>query len=199
MLPELIEEEVTRFSQLPDEYKLIYANASFIDENGNIGKKLLQDNFDFDRDKVEEKLFTNNFIIALTTMIKRDTYSLIGGYNKRFIIEDYEFSLRLSKQYKIEYIPKVLGFYRWHTNNVTKKIDMDEEVVRIKMYYDEEGKYSKIISSNILNLYKQKRISKKIIEAYKDYKGKNKGLYFFLKYKIPYNIYTLKNKLLYSK
>ncbi|TWP25141.1 glycosyltransferase [Apibacter muscae] len=199
MLPNLLTNLVARFQNLSSEYQMIYANAKYIDEKGNIGDKLLKDTFDFDREKAEEKLFHNNFIIAPTAMVKTQIYSLIGEYNTKFIIEDYDFSLRLSKQYKIDYIPEVLGLYRMHSNNITKKIDMNEEVVRIKMHNDLQGKYSKIISSNILEFYKENRITNKIIQEYKQYKGKNKGLYFFLKYKIPYRLYRLKNKLIYFR
>lgn len=199
MLPDLLSDMVERFESLTPDYQLIYTNANYIDENGNIGESLLDLNFDFNRDKIEEMLFKDNFILAPTSMFKSSIYSLVGKYNEDFVIEDYEFSLRLSKKFKIDYIPKILGLYRIHSNNISKKIDLDEEIVRIKIYYDTDGKYSEVILNNILELYRKGNITKKIREAYTGYKGKSNGLAFFLKYKLPYKLYKLKNFVIYRK
>ncbi len=198
MLPELLEQSYNRLNSLPEDYAMVYSNARFIDENDKLGKIIFTNNFNFDRNRLQDILFKNNMILALTAMFRAEIFNKIGNFNPDFIIEDYEYWLRIAKNHKIDYINEVLGLYRQHSGNITKRIDLEEEVVRIKIYHDTEGKYSKIILNNITELYRQNRISDKIIQAYKNYKGKSKGLYLFLKYRISYKLYNLKNKLLYK-
>lgn len=198
MLPELLRESVNALEKLPDDYMMVYSNARKIDENDNIGNRLLPQTFDFDRNDLKRILYKRNIVIALTVMMKKEVFSKLGFFNSDFIIEDYEYWIRISDKYKIEYINKVLGYYRLHSTNISKRIDVDEETVRIKMYYDKRGDYSNFIINDLINLYKHGRIKSRTIMEYKTYKSRSKVLYYFLKFKIPYVFYNLKNKLLYK-
>lgn len=198
MFPELFQESIKTFEKLPNEYMMVYSNAKKIDENGNVGENLLSQAFDFDRNNLKTILYKGNFVIALTAMIKKEVFSQLGLFNPNFIIEDYEYWLRISDKYKVEYINKVLGYYRFHSDNISKKMDIEEECVRIKIHHDRKGEFSNFIVSDLIALYKKGRINSKTIDAYKKYNSKSKTLYYFLKLKIPYKFYNLKNKLLYK-
>ncbi|MGM5630099.1 glycosyltransferase [Apibacter raozihei] len=199
MDPNLFLKLLNKFKELPEEYKLVYSNASFIDEKGNIGGNLLFKNFGFDKNRIRDILFQNNIVIALTTLVKKEVYEKIGTYNTEYFVEDYEFLLRYSKYYKFDYVDEVLGYYRQHANNLSKNEKMDTEIVRIKIYNDKNGDYAQIISKNMVELYRRNYVDSTLIKEYKNYKGKKNILYYFMKFKVPYQIYNLKNKILYRK
>ncbi len=56
-----------------------------------------------------------------------------------------------------------------------------------------------IISKNMVKLYKKNNVDSTLIKEYKNYKGKKNILYYFIKFKVPYQIYNFKNKILYRK
>ncbi len=63
------------------------------------------------------------FVGMSTLIIKKDIYNKLDyGFDQSFeIIGDYDLVLRLIKKYKIVYINDKLGFYRWHSENLSNK------------------------------------------------------------------------------
>ena len=72
-------------------------------------------------------MFTNP--IGASFMYKRIVFEEIGLYNKSlFLIEDYDYWLRISKKFKIGFVDKVLYEYRCHTESLTSKIIDNQEI-----------------------------------------------------------------------
>ena len=65
-------------------------------------------------------LFKGNCLSTSATVIKKGVLLEAGLYRQYpEFLEDYDLWLRLSKKYKIYFLPKILGEYLLHNNNVT--------------------------------------------------------------------------------
>ena len=60
-----------------------------------------------------------NFIPAMTTLIRRDCYDVVGLYDENLAYEDWDMWLRLSRKFKFLYQPEVTALYRVHGGSVT--------------------------------------------------------------------------------
>ncbi len=70
-----------------------------------------------------EELFICNSIVCMTAMVRASSLQRIGLFNEdpNFVsAEDWDLWLRFAHDYKIGFIPEVLGFYRVHTQGISK-------------------------------------------------------------------------------
>lgn len=70
-------------------------------------------------------------------LYRRKIYEQIGGYNPNFFLaEDYEYWLRIRKQFRMQRLDKFLYFYREHTNSLTAK----HKIVLIEEQVEKAGR-----------------------------------------------------------
>jgi GT2 family glycosyltransferase len=70
---------------------------------------------------------SQNFVASGSTTIRRDVFNKIGPFNEKYwIAEDYDYWLRISELYPIEYIHKVMYYYRIIPNggSLTQRSDI---------------------------------------------------------------------------
>ncbi|ODS32018.1 MAG: glycosyltransferase [Candidatus Scalindua rubra] len=70
-----------------------------------------------------EGLFISNSIVCMTVMARASSLKRVGLFNEdpNFVrVEDWDLWLRIAHDYKIGFIPEVLGFHRVHAQNVSK-------------------------------------------------------------------------------
>lgn len=103
---------------------LVYCDMSIIDENNNaIG---------YHR-KEKASLYFNNCIGACF-LYKKDIIKKVGEYNENlFLVEDYEYWLRISEKYDIDRIPRILYKYRTHSKSLTSTRLKDIKKILYKM------------------------------------------------------------------
>lgn len=101
--------------------------------NALFGGYKLIDNFNFviSDQKKENKIYSFNEIFlhqhdlpAPTQLIRMDSLKSIGGYNAEVIIEDWYMWLKLSKIGEIHYISEYLSLYRYHLDNLSRKVEI---------------------------------------------------------------------------
>ena len=69
--------------------------------------------------KKKASLYFNNCIGACF-LYKKDIIKKVGEYNENlFLVEDYEYWLRISEKYDIDRIPRILYKYRTHSKSLT--------------------------------------------------------------------------------
>jgi len=91
----------------------VYANYYIINEQG---KKIK------DVKTGSVKSLDRHNCIGPCFLYRRKVYEQIGGYNPNFFLaEDYEYWLRIRKQFRMQRLDKFLYFYREHTNSLTTK------------------------------------------------------------------------------
>lgn len=122
-----IEKQVERLLEIDDSYGIVYSDADIIDEKSSlIGLKFIDYNTKHRKSPnlsgyIFEDLAIDNFIPAMSVLIRKEVYNKIGKYDDRLIYEDYDFWLRASKYFKFYYMNNTFVKYRIHSENLHKK------------------------------------------------------------------------------
>jgi hypothetical protein len=66
-----------------------------------------------------DMLLDNNYIPAMSAMLKREIWDKCDGYNENTIIEDYDMWLKVAYKGKIAYVNEYFAYYRWHGENIS--------------------------------------------------------------------------------
>lgn len=69
-----------------------------------------------------EHLMTENLVIALTTMVRKECFDKVGYFDEKLKYEDYDMWLRIAKIYPIAYIDAPLAYYRIHDTNISNNM-----------------------------------------------------------------------------
>lgn len=110
MLPMHIEKVVDHFQKLDDNYGVVFSDATFIDENGNFirnhfehlkKKKLIQS---VPQGDVFRNVLTRYFIPGPTTVVRRNVFESLGGYDENLSYEDFDFWVRSSRYFKYSFL-----------------------------------------------------------------------------------------------
>jgi len=91
---------------------LVYADYTLIDEQGDIGKRIYQE---------EPEFLPIRDCVGACFLYRAEIAGKVGNYNeKMFLVEDYEYWLRFGLVTKFFHIKEALYFYRTHANSLTK-------------------------------------------------------------------------------
>lgn len=174
-LPEAIEKMVLSLkSEIAD---FVFASCDLIDENGNVFETYLVPN----ASECKSRILGGN-IVGACFMYTRKVYMQVGEYNtERFLVEDYDYWLRIISQFKVTSISDVLYLYRQHSASLTST--KKKEIIR-KVYLD-------VLLSNYPSFGKLKIIDKYYL--YKNLYNLSKNLHSgvvigFIRY-IPFKSY----------
>ncbi len=70
-----------------------------------------------------KELFIGNKIATLATLIRKTCFDEIGTFRQKFApADDWDMWLRLGVKYPLGFIPEVLGYYRIHNANESRKL-----------------------------------------------------------------------------
>jgi glycosyltransferase involved in cell wall biosynthesis len=114
------------------EYGMVFCDQNFIDEEGN-----LIGNNSIGREKDASKLFIQDCIGACF-MYRHIIIETIGEYDPNmFLVEDYDYWIRLSFMFKIKHINIKAYFYRFHSNTLSeiRVSDVMNKKVLFKLKY----------------------------------------------------------------
>lgn len=105
-------EQMMNFLEDKPKAGLVYADMDFIDEAGNKTGEVSLD---------VENMYYNNCIGACF-LYRADVAKDVGGYNPDwFLVEDYEYWLRIAEKYGVFHLPLNLYEYRFHSASLTEK------------------------------------------------------------------------------
>jgi glycosyltransferase involved in cell wall biosynthesis len=115
-LPGKLRTQVAIMEGLPARVGVIYSDALQIDETGTtLPEKFIVAHRHFERipqGDLHHILWEDNFIPAMTTLVRRDCYDQVGWYDESLFYEDWDMWLRLSKCFEFAYSPEVTAKYR---------------------------------------------------------------------------------------
>lgn len=125
LLPDKITQQMEEFESLSLDYFAIYSDALLINEDSKrCSKKMFVEfyrtfslppsGFIFD------DLKKGNFIPWGSLLFRREAFDKVGYFDEELGYEDWDFLLRLSKNYKIHFSKKVSIKYRIHSENHNK-------------------------------------------------------------------------------
>ena len=109
----------------------VVSDSYVIDEKGNIiGEKIVPDN-------LNSKMMLNNYVGA-SFMYRKECALAVGEYREDFfLVEDYEYFIRLSFYCKMGHIPQFLYYYMDNPNSLTatRQKEIRERLVRMRIMY----------------------------------------------------------------
>lgn len=81
-----------------------------------------RDDFDYKRDFGKYWTLLRGNYLPIGLLVRRCAHVEAGPYDASCCTEDYDMWLRISKRYKIHFVPDVLAHYRWHSSNTSKTL-----------------------------------------------------------------------------
>ena len=182
-LPTAIEKMVNTLQI--EQTDFVFATCDVIDENGDV-VEIIKAPKDY-----KKSIIGGNFVGACF-MYTRKVYNTVGEYNdKRFLVEDYDYWLRIFARFDVSNIRETLYKYRWHEGALTstekrEKInDICEEVVLSNLpSFGKLDLLQKYYLYSHLNRLRACKKNKKERNFYK-YTAKVYYFYYLIKVKIP--------------
>ncbi|MBB6271536.1 glycosyltransferase involved in cell wall biosynthesis [Pedobacter cryoconitis] len=169
---EKIEKQVEFLEQHPN-YGIVFGKAIIVDENdqktGTLGDGISAHDLEF------EQLFLDNKVIALTTMIRKEIFDSLGGFNESSYIEDWDLWLKISELHKVGFIDEYMGYYRRHSSNMSSNLlKMEDAKTNIINQWAHHPIYNKGYKQHILQkasilAVKHKKESMALLWRYKQY------------------------------
>lgn len=136
------EDAIQRMVDILDKNKdigLVYADYTHIDEEGNIGSRIYQE---------EPEYLPIRDCVGACFMYRADVAAYVGSYNEdMFLIEDYEYWLRMGLKTEFYHISESLYFYRTHKGSLTQTRREDIRQAKLHLKKEFAGKY--IIPSHL--------------------------------------------------
>ena len=204
LIPNCITKQVETFEKNSHKnLAIVYGNAELISENGEFT------NYFFEVDslkKVIQKRPTGYIYESIITsgktycsaagMIKKTVYNALEGYDERLEYEDYDFWIRVSRDFEIEFIDEILIQKRVVQNSLETFFFKRNNIRSRKINYSTYLILKKAIKLNRTlseDLAVKKRIHYEIMNCLRiaDYKlfFKNIGLRMLLEYRMNFKKY----------
>lgn len=114
MTPQRISKQVRRFTELGGRYGVVYTNAYYIDEKGEVYrnhfKHLKKHGLigEIPEGDVFAKVLASYFIPSPTVMFRMEVIQMLNGYDESLAYEDFDFWVRSSRHYKYGYVDEPL-------------------------------------------------------------------------------------------
>ena len=128
LLPQFLE-VLNKYLDDNEQVDFVYSDYMGIDSEGNeLGIRHMLE--------PEDMLYKNS--VGASFLYRRKIYDEIGGYSPEwFLVEDYEYWLRVYKQYRMIHVEDVLYQYRFHDQSLSKtRLDsIIQQTYRMKLYY----------------------------------------------------------------
>ncbi len=109
---------------------LVFSDMDYIDSQGRIighTPKVFS----------TDEIYYRN-IVGASFMYTRDVYQSIGDYNnQKFLVEDYDYWLRIARKFHIQYVEKSLYLYRQHEGSLTETRNHEMLEAKVKLLEEE--------------------------------------------------------------
>lgn len=112
---------------------LVYADYTHINEDGVIGSRIFQE---------DPEYLPIRDCVGACFMYRKDVASKVGNYNEdMFLIEDYEYWLRMGLKTKLYHIPESMYYYRTHKGSLTQTRKEEIRQAKLRLKEGFAGKY----------------------------------------------------------
>jgi glycosyltransferase involved in cell wall biosynthesis len=119
--PDFLETQLTYLTEHPD-VGMVHSDFQTIDGEGRI----LEHSVARERNRTRpsgyifKELFMQSMICGNSVLIRKECFDRLGLWDESLRWADYHMWLRVARQYKIDYVPRVLTAYRQHSSQCTR-------------------------------------------------------------------------------
>lgn len=206
LLPNCVKLQIEGFKNTAYEnIGIVYGNIALLKENGEFGsyfyevdpfKKVIQKR---PTGLIYDKIITSGkSYCSVSAMIKREVFDTLGGYDENLEYEDFDFWVRLSRNFEIDFIDEILMNKRIVTDSLETFFFKKNNLRAHKINYSTYLILIKIIKLNISkneDLALQKKIHYEIVNSIKvrDFEliFKNIWLRIWLEYRKRFKNFTI--------
>ena len=120
-LPDFLETQLAHLANHPD-VGMVHSDFQTIDGGGKVLEHSVAQARHRTRPSgfVFRHLFMQSMICGNTVLVRKECFERLGLWDERLRWADYHMWLRISRQYKIDYVPQVLTAYRQHASQCTR-------------------------------------------------------------------------------
>jgi len=165
-LPDKTSVQVQLLESAPQDVCAVYSNAYLIREDGSPRDKNFMEIRNvkgFPQGEIFEHLLTDNFIPAMSVLLKMECFRTVGNFDEQLVYEDYDMWLRLSKRYKFLFSDHMSVKYRVKDKSLSTSILW--EVPNTKILLKHLGHHPMVLKKlQELALKAYKKDQKKVFE-----------------------------------
>lgn len=124
-LPEKTKTQVQLLEAAAPDVCAVYSDAWLIREDGSPRDKRfmeIRNVTGFPQGSIFEPLLTDNFIPAMSVLLKMECYRAVGGFDEQLVYEDYDMWLRLSRSYQFLFSDYMSVKYRIKDKSLSTSI-----------------------------------------------------------------------------
>ncbi len=123
-LPDKIARQVQIMESQPDDVGVIYSDAVQIDEHGQTLPGLFIASHwnlpEMPQGHILTSLLDGNFVVPITTLIRKSCYDKVGVYDENLPWEDWDMWMRIARHYSFFYSAIPFAKYRLHDKSYTR-------------------------------------------------------------------------------
>ena len=138
LMPDKFERHVQIMEESSDNEAMVFSDAHLIDSESNYYQNkfiaLHMSYLNLTTQNFHELLQYNNFIPAMSALIKKELLDEENGWDESLPFEDYDMWLRLSKGYSFIFDDVISCSYRLHDNNSHKKNTVINDSAMFKVF-----------------------------------------------------------------
>lgn len=149
-------EELVGYLENNPEIGLVYSDMDYVDALLNFIKE----------QRLEPEMLLYSDCIGASFMYRREVLDKVGEYDPdMFLVEDYEYWIRISEQFKIGHLNKNLYTYRMHGSSLTetRKKDINKQLYRLR------NRHMEYLISNVTGKYKEILFLEMLMQNTDDY------------------------------
>lgn len=124
--PNRLEVQLNVMASQPEHTAVVYSDTAQIDESGVVLPhsflELQRPGFTLPSGRIFEPLVDRNFVHPIAATIRRSAISIVGGYDERMAVEDYDMWLRLAAKFEFVYCPGIFSDYRIVSTSMTRTL-----------------------------------------------------------------------------
>lgn len=120
--PEMLEVQVGYLDENQD-VAMVHSDFATIDPDGNVLEASMAQMRGRGRPSgiVFKELFMDSFIVGIGVLVRRECFDKYGYFDESMRFGDYHMWLRIAKNCRVDYIPRVLSKYRQHFKQSTRR------------------------------------------------------------------------------
>lgn len=166
-MPDKLKIQLEHMESAPPDVCAVYSNAYIINERGTqLDKNFIERRNvkGYPSGKIFDTLLVDNFIPAMSVLLRKDCFDDIGGFDEQLVYEDYDMWLRLASKYKFLYSDYISVQYRVKEKSLSTSIDWDLPNVKILLKHVSDSKLAlQKLREIALRAYRNKK--QKVLES----------------------------------